>query len=242
MKLSRERLLIFLTHLALTCLFVVLFWYLQRCLLKVPASLISHVVKILLALLCADLIVAFLRKRRKGYSMCADYSYNSRIYNLIERYSYLHSWVIYSFGLVFYVLISFSITFIAGDDADAGPMVGQSILYMALLGLFAAPLFETFFFQYLIIETGKLITRLSTGASYVIFSGIVSAILFGVFHNYSIGYVLVMSFFGLYLSFTYIFFCVKYRSKLRAFWATAMLHFLCNLLPFSFAVADSLFQ
>ena len=111
-------------------------------------------------------------------------------------------------------------------------MSNLPIWAVAILGLIWAPFVETLLYQYAIIEIVTWITKKTAGKEYMIFASIASAIFFSLSHDYSAPYMIFTFFLGLYLSFVYIFFRIKYKSKTLAYLATVLMHFIFNISPF----------
>lgn len=108
---------------------------------------------------------------------------------------------------------------------------GESFFLIVLLLLLFAPLVETLFFQVLPIEISNRVTKKCTGKPCVLFSIVVSALLFALEHRFSPAYMCYAFVLGLYLAFFY-----SYISKIngnkwgRGFVMTALLHLLFNSL------------
>jgi membrane protease YdiL (CAAX protease family) len=88
------------------------------------------------------------------------------------------------------------------------------------------PLFETFLFQQLpfkIMQNWSLTTN-----RYGIYI-LLSAIIFGLFHWYSLQYMIFAFAVGLVLGYTYFFYC---KTPKVAFWSTVLIHGLRNLIVY----------
>jgi len=144
-------------------------------------------------------------------------------------------------GLAYSVLISNLICLIWGEDALTNVLLGRDIKLVFILGLIVAPIVETIVYQFMVIEAVKSITKHIIGSDYyLVFSGIISALIFSLVHNYSTLYVVYAFFFGLYLSFSYSYIANRYQSRFLAILCTTLFHFLHNSFPFLSVVLDAI--
>lgn len=120
---------------------------------------------------------------------------------------------------------------------------GVSITSFLLAALVMAPLVETFLFQVLPIELFNRVTKRITGKTSILFSIVVSAILFAIAHHYSIEYMFFAFLLGLYLAFFYSYTYRIFGKKwLKSFASTALLHFVFNLLAAGAIIGGNLYQ
>lgn len=199
--------------------------------LSIPYSKILLVFKIGLSFFLADIVSAYWLRPFLNKGIRDEFPYNSFLVGKIKSMTAVKPWQVFALGVLFDIIVSGALW--VGDDPAINPMSGQSIIFVVLVGLLLSPLIETFLFQFLTIEFIRWITNKTSGRPYAIFAGIISAAAFGLMHFYSVKYIVSTFLLGLYLSFVYIFFCVKTGKKTRGFFATVLMHFLLNLLPFA---------
>lgn len=199
--------------------------------LSIPYSRILLVFKIGLSFFCADIVSAYWLRQFHNQGNRDVFSYNSFLVGKIRGMTALKPWQVFAIGVLLDIIISGALW--VGDDPATNPMFGQSIIFVVLVGLLLSPLIETLLFQFLTIEFIRWITKKTSGRPYSIFAGIISAAAFASMHFYSVKYIVSAFIIGLYLSFVYLFFCVKTGKKMRGFFATVLMHFLLNLLPFA---------
>lgn len=138
----------------------------------------------------------------------------------------------------------------------SGTMVGLSILFSILFSLlevdvmvntqfdelspaallfgavFFAPIIETFIFQFGVIEIGiKILERIRDLSIHWFVPGIVSALLFGLAHQYNLNYVLVTFLMGLLLAGIYYYTRQRFGASM-AFVMCSAVHGLNNLVAF----------
>lgn len=199
--------------------------------LSIPYSKNLLLLKIGLSFFFADIVSAYWMRPFLNQDIRDDFSYNSFLVGQIKGMTAVKSWQVFAVGVLFDIIISGALWI--GDDPSTNPMFGQSIIFVILVGLLLSPLIETLLFQFLTIELIRWITNKTSGRPYAIFAGIISAAVFALMHFYSVKYIVSTFFIGLYLSFVYLFFCVKTGKKIKGFFATVLMHFLLNLLPFA---------
>lgn len=110
-------------------------------------------------------------------------------------------------------------------EKDAGPDLGIGIGSCIVIAIIA-PIFETFLNQelpFILLQNWNL-----TKNKYGIYI-LISAIIFGLCHTYSLQYVLFAFSVGLVLGYTYFFYS---KTPKLAFWITALIHGLRNLTTF----------
>ena len=140
----------------------------------------------------------------------------------LKRKSYLTQMSIFyfsSFLIVLAVLPFIFLTDITLDENSNGPTVSEWII----VSLFV-PLFETFLFQQLpfkIMQNWSLTTN-----RYGIYI-LLSAIIFGLSHWYSLQYMIFAFAVGLVLGYMYFFYS---KTPKVAFWSTVLIHGLRNLI------------
>jgi len=83
-----------------------------------------------------------------------------------------------------------------------------------------------------VIEVVGALTKKVSGNKYLIFAGIIAAVIFSLCHGPSINYRLCMFLAGLYLSFTYLFFPIRGQHKFTGYVSTVLMHFMMNIPPF----------
>lgn len=110
----------------------------------------------------------------------------------------------------------------SATQAHESPHNLDSRIYEFLKFVIVAPLFETFIFQFLIIET---LSYLRIRKITIIF---ISAFIFSITHYYSIGYIAHAFILGLVLSYSY----VIYENRLHSFLIVYMIHLLRNTMAF----------
>ncbi|MCY6356245.1 CPBP family intramembrane glutamic endopeptidase [Clostridium sp. ZS2-4] len=109
-----------------------------------------------------------------------------------------------------------------GPMGDATSIARSSLFTQIILTSIAAPILETLIFQYGIIEILNLIPYFK-GKNIII--TIISALLFGIAHSYSLLYIFFGFSIGLLLAYSYI----VYRKKnFSAFWVVFWIHCIRN--------------
>ena len=117
--------------------------------------------------------------------------------------------------------------FFTTDITKNSPMEAAIDINLLVMVVLAAPIFETFVFQYLIYDILylKFLKRINRNWIFIL-----SAVLFAFNHKYNWGYIVFAFFAGLYLIICYDYF--RYARK-DAFWNVVLLHALRNLISFS---------
>jgi membrane protease YdiL (CAAX protease family) len=100
-----------------------------------------------------------------------------------------------------------------------------------------APLFETFFFQFLIIESGFYLAKKLNIPNRELYAIGISSILFGLSHHYNIYYVINFFFAGVFLAVVYI--VSKERKSLNAFFSVFFVHAFTNFSGFVYEYLTS---
>lgn len=221
----RKRLLIYASELAIMVIIVSFLLIIEHYSFKIQQSIISHIINIMIAFCVTDVLAARIFEK-SNTARLQLFSYNDFIIKLLNKQPEIKLWIICVIGFVLDILVS------SPFQIEENPMANLPIWVVAILGLVFVPLFETFLFQYMIIEIVSWITKKTSGKEYIIFAGIVSAIIFSLSHDYSPAYMIVMLFSGLYLSFVYIYFRIRNESKTKGYLATVLMHFILNLIPF----------
>lgn len=196
------------------------------------------VLVIMVGLLIADIVEYFIFKRLAP-------NYQKFGYKKISRWI-CGNWktirkipvIVYFFiGFLWKIIIGVFIPDLLEEGANISITKGASIPSIIFVALILAPLIETLLFQVLPIEISNKITNKCTGKPCVLFSIMVSALLFAVEHRFSIKYMCYAFVMGLYLSFFYLFISRIYGNNWKkGYAATVLLHFLFNF----FAVASLL--
>lgn len=142
-------------------------------------------------------------------------------------------WLLFLFGFVWRIIVAIIVRcifrFEIPDISSARP-IGS----MFMRGVFWAPIAETIMFQLIPMEIILSCCKKIIGKQYPLVAIGVSALLFGICHYYSFGYVLLTFLIGLCLSSLY--FIFKRRSSSMSFAAlmTALFHFFYNLASWLF--------
>ena len=120
-------------------------------------------------------------------------------------------------------IVTGPIVYIFGDLSTAGPLRGEKLtLGPILLAVVIVPILETLLHQYFIYE---ILIRYPffKNRKYLIF--LISAILFGLLHFYSLAYIVWAFFMGIYFIICFDFF--RYSNR-NAYWLTCLLHGIRN--------------
>ncbi|MGU9538443.1 CPBP family glutamic-type intramembrane protease [Clostridium tepidum] len=96
-----------------------------------------------------------------------------------------------------------------------------------LVAVIIAPLLETFIFQYGIIKISKKINFLKNNNLIII---LISSLLFGLQHFYSLSYIVNTTFLGIFLAYAFV---VYERKKVSPYWVVCTIHGLKNFISFS---------
>lgn len=156
-----------------------------------------------------------------------------KIHNFLlhtSRVKFVSVAILLAFGVKF--LMTIFTYLLAADDSVLENSPYMSFSKMILVGVLFAPFIETLIFQvlFLIVPLGHLVKR--TKMNYIVF-GLLSAILFGLGHTYSIYYIFYAFGIGLYLSYITIVTAFLREEKVSV-WVTVFgAHMLINLLALS---------
>lgn len=189
-------------------------------------------------LLIADIVEYFLLKK-----LALDHQ--MFCYNKLSRWICDKWRIIRKIPLIVYFFVGFLLKLFIGlvfpnlseQGANISITEGVPILSIIFAALILAPLIETLLFQVLPIEISNKITKKCTGKPCILFSIIVSALLFAVEHRFSIEYMYYAFIMGLYLSFFYVFTSKVYgKDWKKGYIATVLLHIFFNI----FAIASLL--
>ncbi len=154
---------------------------------------------------------------------------------LIDDLAGRNKWTIVS-GMIFIdivllFLLSISITYTQGDEVfDLEFLSGESLSSIFFLVVIFAPIFETFLFQLLIIETVLFVWRKLDLQNSMLFSVIISGFAFGISHAYNIYYISVTVFMGILYGLFY--FVAKGHKELNPFLIVCIIHSISNLVGF----------
>ena len=205
------------------------FSLLQGLVFKAVFTVEILILKVGLSFFVADMISALWLKPHFFDESEDEYRYNAALLHWMKG-AKIQPWHIYSLGLLLYIVAAG--LFPVEVDSAENPMLGHSVLYTALFGLVLAPIIETFLFQFCVIEVVGALTKKVSGNKYLIFAGIIAAVIFSLCHGPSINYRLCMFLAGLYLSFTYLFFSIRGQHKFTGYVSTVLMHFMMNIPPF----------
>lgn len=134
--------------------------------------------------------------------------------------------------LCFSVLVSILFTLLEIDVMVNTQFDELSPLALFFGAVFLAPVFETFIFQFALIEFGlKGLERLKKSKIHWFVPGLLSAVLFGLAHQYNWNYVFITFFMGLLLAVIY-YYTRKRFGVSMAFVMCAVVHGLNNLVAF----------
>ena len=208
-------------------------YYLLRFVLGFEKSVSGGIVVFMISLCVTD-YVNYYRKRSKGN----DGDQIVRSFNRLIRESRMVEWLRkkpsalwFLFAFVWVLLASLLIGIVGEDLPDV--MEDEGVLFMIVVGLILAPIIETFIFQVAIIEGCKRIAPKVDGRDNVLFAMLVSSLLFGSSHGYSLAYVVYAFFLGLGLAALYVLVSTKPGNTWKnGFWAVVLLHFCINSLAF----------
>ncbi|PKM68124.1 MAG: hypothetical protein CVU95_05640 [Firmicutes bacterium HGW-Firmicutes-2] len=117
-----------------------------------------------------------------------------------------------------------------GPDFDEIPIV-LSFLSLGII----VPIFETLIFQFLII---RFLKKFSFFKNRIYITILISAVLFGLAHTYSIYYMFFAFVDGLLLAYAFVIYEDK---KVSAFWVTMAIHGLRNVLSVAITAIESLY-
>jgi membrane protease YdiL (CAAX protease family) len=133
---------------------------------------------------------------------------------------------------VFYTISSSLVVSWIADDSvfDIDFLQEMSISELFLVVVIAAPLLETFLFQYLIIELVFWFESIIKKRIPLLIPILLSAIPFGLTHDYNTYYLVVATVSGVLFAFFYI--MAKHVNGLNAFWTVFSVHAASNLVSF----------
>lgn len=157
-----------------------------------------------------------------GVTKACYISYFNRSVLILKRKPFWLQIAIFFFLSIFISILTAPFIWITDNylkDGDAGPGTESFITILVI-----APILETYLFQHM---TYKLFQSISATRYNYLFYIILSSLIFGSLHTYSVSYVLYAFTLGLMLSSIYIFYSKKPKT---AFWSTAFIHFSRNLL------------
>jgi len=186
----------------------------------------------MLGLLIADLSEYFLFKRIAPDFHRFEYrSLNEKVIKIWRRIKKIPVvWVVFA-GILWRILITFITPNLSKVGINNSLEEGASLSSVLFTLLICAPIFETLFLQVLPIEISKWVTKKFTGKACSLFSIIVSALLFGAEHFYTIGYIFFAFLMGLFLAFFYLYIRrISGKKWLYGFVAVVLFHFFINLL------------
>ena len=115
--------------------------------------------------------------------------------------------------------VVFVLNEVVGEN-EAGPDIHDSSLWFRTIVI--APVLETLIYQHLIFWLYKNIVKTS---KYYACAILISAILFGIAHTYSLQYIFFAFFVGLVLGYSYYFY---HKNPKKAFWSVAIVHCMQN--------------
>ena len=189
----------------------------------------------MLGLLIADLIEYYAFKRSApNYQRFGYKNLNNWLCGICRHIRKIRFAVYFLIGFLWKILLGIFVPDLSNEGANALITEDAPIATIVLFVLILAPLFETLVFQVLPVELSNKITKKYTGKSCVLFSIVVSALLFAVEHRFSIEYMCFAFFLGLYLSFFYSYTSRVYgKNWKKGYAATVLLHLIFNLFAFA---------
>lgn len=126
-----------------------------------------------------------------------------------------------------YIISFFNIPNYPILSLDPSDLKSNPILFF-VTAVILAPLLETLIFQkFIIIGTHKVLLKLKCEG--FIIPIIISTLVFGIQHLYSIRYLICGLFVGYLLALTFV---LLYKNKQRSFFITAIIHSIVNLIAF----------
>ncbi|GAA0695334.1 CPBP family glutamic-type intramembrane protease [Clostridium cadaveris] len=112
--------------------------------------------------------------------------------------------------------------------AETNLSISQAPLIIEFLAVsIIAPLLETFLFQYGAIKILRKINILKNNNLIII---LISALIFGLQHCYSLSYIIHTTILGIFLSYAFVVYETK---KVSPFWVVCIIHSLRNFISFS---------
>lgn len=109
--------------------------------------------------------------------------------------------VFYLIGILWKILAGIISPDLSKEGVNIKVANSSPVSFLVVVVIIIAPVFETFIFQVLPIEISNRITKKHTGKPCMMFSIVVSALLFAVEHRFSIAYMCFAFIVGLYLAF-----------------------------------------
>lgn len=230
----QSEILSYLLSLAIFSASFAILYYLLRFVLGFEKSASGGIV-IFMASLCVTDYVNYYRRRRKG-NYEGDHTVQSL--NRLVRESRIVEWLRkkpsamwFLFAVLWVSLTSLLIGIIGEDLPDV--MEDKGVIFMIIVGLILATIIETLLFQVAIIEGCKRIVPKVDGRDNVLFALLVSSLVFGAVHGYSLSYIVYAFFLGSGLSALYLLVSEKPGNTWKnGFWAAVLLHFCINSLAF----------
>ncbi|MFV8344673.1 type II CAAX prenyl endopeptidase Rce1 family protein [Flavobacterium sp. ZB4P13] len=142
----------------------------------------------------------------------------------LNKKAYIFTSVIVT--IILFLLTSIVINILFNNIEDIGYLKDLDIFLIFFLTVIIVPFIETFFFQKLIIEF--IIKRFPKRSLY--FSALISALVFAIFHSYSVAYFIGIIFIGLNFSSFYI--LTMKRNDINPYLHVCFLHALMNFISF----------
>ncbi len=129
-------------------------------------------------------------------------------------------------GLIISEIVDLIINHIAGYEIFVeNDIVNDSLLKQIILAGIFGPMLETLITQQLPL---LLLRKLFPKQKYIL-PILITSIIFGALHPFSIYYIVASFFSGIILSFSFLWFYDNYNSKMRAFIATTFIHSFINM-------------
>ena len=138
-------------------------------------------------------------------------------------------WAIFIVGMLWGILADFLIRELFHSDLYS---VGEdkSLFILIIEALIAAPIIETFLFQFAVIEICHKYLISKNENRNILISIVASAALFSLSHYYSWQYILWTFIAGIYIAFVYLHFKTIHQSKAWGYWMTVAFHCTFNSL------------
>jgi len=143
-----------------------------------------------------------------------------KFYNFLLRKSYFSQIIIFYLLTFLVAIISLPLQLLAvqvAGNESAGPK-GHNLLVATLI----MPIIETLVFQHWVF---KLLEKTGLKKNKYLWIIIISSVLFGISHDYSLRYVVFAVSEGFVLAYTYYFYR---KNTAKAFWTTTLIHCLRN--------------
>lgn len=146
-------------------------------------------------------------------------------------------WLQISILFIFsYLIVVSALPFLfLAELADPGNTNGPGLAGWVSIIVFA-PLFETFFNQYLPFKLMQKWSYIKTKSGVYVF---LSALIFGLCHCYNIKYMIFAFSVGLILGYTYLFYS---KTPSKAFWSTTLIHAVRNTMVILIAFIPDLLK